>query len=777
MDQKYTSAEELAEGQESISISEFFEKNRQMLGFDSPARAIVTAIKEGVDNSLDATEESRILPDVYVGIEEKEDYYEVIIEDNGPGIVEENIPKVFGKLLYGSRFQKRVQSRGQQGIGISAAVLYSQITTGEPTEVKSKTMSQDMGREFRVIIDTETNEPEIKSKEKFEWDKEHGTRIKMKMEANMRSRSRLLDYIKSTAIVNPHARVEYEGPQKSLEFDRVTDEVPDKPEEIRPHPHGVNLGGLMKMIEETKHYSVRGFIKNEFTKVGDKTAQNILDSFRDRHYGREMSWKTSNIDEDNFEERIFEGVSRKKDEEIKAFSDGILSRLKEIDRVSYSEMREIFSETAEEVEEEYDTKFGDTVREKAMNEAWPILNDYKYNDIRELIDEATSKRKTGEVIDYMTYCMASEFSQAREKDRIRPSELEEFIKNSAELVSSEFEVSIGETSRENIFDKLWEVSKTVPEDIPKIKEFKSDRNMCRDLIEGMNETQVNRPSSKCLSPIGEELIEEGLRKEYDADFYSSTTRNASVYKGAPFIIEAGIAFGGDIEKDRAELIRYANKVPLVYQRGACLITDVTKNIGWRNYGLDQSDNSLPQDELVLMVHVASTNVPFTSQSKDAVASTPELETEVERAIREVSRDLKSYINKRDSLNKKREKRNVVTKLMPKFAEKISEITGDDEPDYHDSLSKIVKSILIEKDEDGLSIVNHLDSKEEIKIKISLEEEYDYNDDIWELNEDDMSLVWSGNIPEEEELELEYATEKEEDIEVLEIENEKYDMVE
>ncbi|MFB6232807.1 MAG: ATP-binding protein, partial [Haloarculaceae archaeon] len=97
-------AEELAESQRAISIAEFFEKNKHMLGFDSGARALVTAVKEGVDNSLDACEEADILPDIYVEIQEDRDYYRLIIEDNGPGITKEQIPKVFGKLLYGSRF-------------------------------------------------------------------------------------------------------------------------------------------------------------------------------------------------------------------------------------------------------------------------------------------------------------------------------------------------------------------------------------------------------------------------------------------------------------------------------------------------------------------------------------------------------------------------------------------------------------------------------------------------------------------------------------------------
>src|SRR6056297_773219 len=154
-------AEELAQSQRAISIAEFFEKNKHMLGFDSGARALVTAVKEAVDNALDACEEAGILPDIYVEIQEAGDYYRLVVEDNGPGITKEQLPKIFGKLLYGSRFHSREQNRGQQGIGISAAVLYSQLTSGKPAKITSRTQGSDGAQYFELIVDTDENEPEI----------------------------------------------------------------------------------------------------------------------------------------------------------------------------------------------------------------------------------------------------------------------------------------------------------------------------------------------------------------------------------------------------------------------------------------------------------------------------------------------------------------------------------------------------------------------------------------------------------------------------------------
>lgn len=773
-DKKEISAEELAKGQESISISEFFEKNRQMLGFDSKARAIVTAVKEGVDNSLDAAEEAGRLPEIKVDISKEDDYYVLTIEDNGPGIVEENIAKVFGKLLYGSRFQKRVQARGQQGIGISAAVLYSQITTGEPTMIKSKTSNQDRARLFKVVIDTEKNEPDIKEKRKVDWDKEQGTVIKLRMKANMRSRSRLLNYIKNTAIVNPHAHLILDEPQGKMEFERVSQNLPEKPEEIRPHPHGVDLGDLMRMMEETSCYSLSGFLQEEFSKVGQKTSQNIINNFRDKYYGMEMAWDMSRIQSENLSENVHD-VMRKKDKEVDYFVQSVEEMLGDFNFVSHHDIVEVVEDSSDKVEEEFDTRFGETVRKKAIKSIWSSFDTIKYSDLRSIIDNATSKRKKGETIDYISYALLEKFASHNSKERITDSELKYFVSKSGREVEEESSISIGEKSIENMIEALRDRMKTVPDDVPKIREIKDNRNMCRKLKESMNVTKVNRPSSKCLSPIGEELVEKGLRKEYDADFYTSATRDAGVYKGAPFVIEAGIAYGGQIEKDKAELLRFANRVPLVYQEGACVITDVTKSIGWRNYGLDQSDNSLPSDELVLMVHVASTNVPFTSESKDAIANTPELETEIERAIREVSRELKDYIKKKESLSKKREKRNVVTKLMPKLSEKLAEITGGDHPDYEESLSKIVKSILIEKEPDKIKLNNNLGTNESFEILINTDDDsITENDRVKEIDEGE--YLWEGKIEKGEEVLIEYKTEKSEDFEVKNLESEKYDLV-
>ena len=125
---------DMASRQRDISVSEFFLKNRHLLGFDTPAKALVTAVKEAVDNALDACEEAGILPDIRVEVRDRYGRSRVVVEDNGPGIVESQIARIFGKLLYGSKFHKLSQSRGQQGMGISAAGMYGQLTVGKPVQ-------------------------------------------------------------------------------------------------------------------------------------------------------------------------------------------------------------------------------------------------------------------------------------------------------------------------------------------------------------------------------------------------------------------------------------------------------------------------------------------------------------------------------------------------------------------------------------------------------------------------------------------------------------------
>ncbi len=489
-------AESLGRRQREISVAEFFQKNRHLLGFDNPAKALLTATKEAVDNSLDACEEAGILPEITVAIEEQaEDRFRLSITDNGPGIVRGQIPKVFGKLLYGSKFHILRQSRGQQGIGISAAGMYAQLTTGQPIRITSRTGKGRPAHFFEIQIDTTRNEPKVLTDREVPWDQEHGTRVEMDIAGTYKKGRRSVDdYIVQTALANPHATVHYRPP-KGDEFqrERLTSELPREPLAIRPHPYGVELGVLISMLRDTKGRSLRGALQQDFSRVSAKVAEEI--------------------------------------------------------------------------------------------------------------------------------CAAAGLNP-----NARPRSLE------VAQVEALFRA------------------------IPKVK--------------------IMAPPTSTIVPIGEALILEGLKQTLKADFYASTTRPPAVYRGNPFIVEAGLAYGGELPAEElVDLWRFANRVPLQYQQSACAITRGALTTDWRNYGMQQSKGALPAAPLVLFVHVASVWVPFTSESKEAIASYPEIIKELRLALQEVGRRLGAYLRHRRRLAEAEQKRSYITSYIPHIGIALREILG------------------------------------------------------------------------------------------------------
>ena len=684
-------------------------------------------------------------------------------------------------------------SRGQQGIGISAAVLYAQLTSGKPAKITSRTQGSDHAEYFELIIDTDTNEPEIRDSRATTWDRTHGTRIELEMEANMRARQQLHDYIKHTAVVNPHARVELREPglDEPLKFERGTDQLPAETSEIRPHPHGVELGTLIKMLNATESYSVSGFLQEEFTRVGKKTASKVIDSFRDRHFGRELSWPTPTHSVD-IAERVTEAVSNKGQTATNAFASGIEEILRGRERTAYSELVAIIDTVADEVEDETGRTFGSTVRENAVAAAWGELTaygseadsngadasesdasdeadtadgrDFLTPALYTLVDDATSTRKDDATVQAIAERLARRFDALDDpRFRLTHSALVAMVDDVGDATADYDGATVGDTARENIVDALWSASRTVPDAVPKVREISGDRDTSSELLEAMRETDILAPPTDCLSPITAELVEAGLRKEYNADFFAAATRDAEVHGGDPFIVEAGIAYGGELKSEgKIDLLRFANRVPLVYQQGACGSTDVVKRIGWRNYGLDQPGGSgLPNGPAVLMIHVASTNVPFTSESKDALANIPAIEDEIELAIREAARELKSYLNKRRSLQKRQEKQSVLSQILPEMADKVAEITGRQRPDIEGAMGRIMNNLCIDREVDGgtvtLSVENYSDRAEtpEITDIVSVEPQA-INGDASVVDLDgEWYIQWSPAVAAGEDAELTY----------------------
>ena len=522
-------AEELAKNQKAISVAEFFEKNRQILGFDSAPRALITCVKEAVDNSLDACEDGSILPDIFVQIKKSGDYYLVAIEDNGPGIVADEVPKVFAKLLYGSRFHVLRQSRGQQGIGISAAVLYSQLTSGKPAKVTSKIGPGHRATYCEVVINTAKNEPEVLRIEEVDWERPRGTRIELEMEgAYVRSRRQsVYGSLKSVAIVNPHARITLVEPDGNVEvFERATETLPKKSYAIQPHPEGIELGELIKLLRYTERKKLAGFLKETFSSIGSITSQELC--------------KMAALDPD---------------------------------------------------------------------------------------------RPPGSL----------------------------------------------------------------------------DHEDAKRLLAAFKKIKVKSPPVDCLSPIGEPLIKAGLEKEYRLDFIVTTIRPVSVYSGNPFLVEVGLGYGGELDREgRVDVLRFANRVPLVYQQGACAITHAIEGIPWKNYDLAQpGGDGIPTGPAVLLVHVVSTKIPFTSESKDAIADVPEILAEVELGLKEIARKLRRYMTRQSALSERREKEEIIRKILPRIASKLSDILHQDEPDIAPVVAKIMGNVCVRRiidRENGLMLV-------------------------------------------------------------------------
>lgn len=490
------SAGTLARSQRSISVSEFFLRNRHLLGFDSPHRAVLTAVKEAVDNSLDACEEAGILPEIRVSVENvTKSTYRVCVEDNGPGIVVEQLARVFGKLLYGSKFHRLFQSRGQQGMGISAAGMYGQLTTGEPMRVVSRTSADVPAREIHVSVDTAKNRPDIHEKRDIEWHRPHGTRIEITMEGHYhRGQHSVPMYLMLTSIANPHVRLHLTEPDgTTLTFDRSTSEPPPIPKGIKPHPYGVELGRLIAMLKQTEARDLRSFLRTEFCQVGRTRADQII-------------------------ERAGSGLS----------------------------------------------------------------------------------------------------------------------------------------------------ARSYPKRVARAKAVALHRAIA--------EVKIPAPPSDCVVPIGEEGVRRGLELELPATFYAVTTRPTAVYRGNPFAVEVGLAYG-HAERRTTRLIRFANRVPLLYQQSDCVMTRAVSELNWRHYGLAQTTGALPTGPLTILVHVASVWVPFTSESKEAVSSYPEIAREIELALRACGRKLATFLRKEHRLDAEREKRREIEKYLPHVAAALSEIVG------------------------------------------------------------------------------------------------------
>jgi len=270
---------------EEISPADFFYRNRDIAGFTNPARAIFSSVRELVENSLDASDQSHVPSDVYVrlsvddGAESSEgtDVYKLRVEDNGSGIPPRHIPSAFGQVLFGSKYKLK-QARGTFGLGGTMAILYGQITTHKPVHVASSTGTSRVYR-CKLMIDIQRNRPVILDRKiqvnKNKW---RGTMVEFWLEGDYpRAMSKILEYMKQTAVVTPYANITFVDPKGRLyKFTRVTSKMPRPPKETLPHPYGVDVEAVRRLIEITKTRNMIDFMKTHFHRIGERVSHNFL---------------------------------------------------------------------------------------------------------------------------------------------------------------------------------------------------------------------------------------------------------------------------------------------------------------------------------------------------------------------------------------------------------------------------------------------------------------------------------------------------------------------
>jgi DNA topoisomerase-6 subunit B len=613
-------AQTLAAGQRDISVSEFFAKNRHLLGFDSPRKALLTSVKEAVDNSLDACEEAGILPEIWVRIEqvgESGSRFRMSVQDNGPGIVRKQIPLIFGKLLYGSKFHRLRMSRGQQGIGISAAGMYGVLTTGKPVKIISKTDAKHPAHYYELRIDTKTNQPEIlngkgegvdipagkggaelMTKHAIEWvaanDRgdaiEHGTRVTIEMEAKFqRGRGSVEEYLEQTAIANPHARVHFIGPEgQERILERASDDLPPEPKEIKPHPYGVELGRLVTMLQEHPKITLAQFLTQSFSRVSHGTARKICDSAK-------LSARATTA-------KLGRGEA---DALYKAVQETRIPPPATDCIVPIGEQR-LLAGLRQVVPGEF---FTAATRPPSVYRGNPFLIEAALAFGGGVAAQRISREALGE--------LAGE-SDARS--------LRQFLTTTFAGVGSEGA------------DKILAEAELAPRQSP------------------------------------------AKLKKQELDALHEAMQHVSAEEGQNMTV-----------------LRFANRVPLQFQHAACAVTQTILSTNWRAYGLSQSRGSLPSGPVTVMVHVASVWVPFTSESKEAIAHYSEIQKEIRLALQAVGRKLGMYLRRRLRVAQEGQRRNIFLRYLGEVAGAVSQINGSDRAKLYEQLLAVAKRKTAEAD--------------------------------------------------------------------------------
>ncbi len=544
------------------SVAEFFKKNRHMLGYSGKVRSLTTAVHELITNSLDACEEAGILPDVYVKLERLgEEHYRLTVRDNGPGIPPHIVPKVFGKLLAGTKFHRMIQTRGQQGIGAAGVTMFVQITTGKPIHVKTSTGDGTVW-EMDVMVDVMKNEPIVKNRTHYpgSW---RGTEViaEMKEVEYNRGKYSVYEYLRRTAIANPHVRITFVDPDGKIHtFERSSLEPVRIGEEAKPHPFGITPDDLLSLSKVSKAKTVGRMLTNSLHGTGGKAVISLM--------------------------KVLPHVLKKPPREL-----------------TWSEAERIVA-------------------------AFQAIRFLSENRAARKLVEAKKKELT-------------------EEERLLFNQMKRYVRKI--------------TGEETTLEKTYEVMKA------------------------LSGVRIRGPRTDVLVPIGEERIRKSLRSNLKPSFVAVVERKPRVYSGGiPFQVEVGVAVGGNISS--FELMRFANRVPLLFDAGGCAITEAVKSIDWKRYGFPDFFNS----PVVVLVNVSSTHIPYTTAGKQAIADVPEVFNEIRQALMEVGRKLREYANKVNAVQELLQKKKVLEHYLPLIARSLADMSGEDEKAVETLLKNMVE---------------------------------------------------------------------------------------
>ena len=590
-----------------ISPSEFFYRNRDLAGYSNPTRSLYTAVREFVENSLDACDHSGILPNIHMIIKavdsEKPDpkQYILTVKDNGPGIPSKHVPLAFGTVLYGSKFGLK-QARGMFGLGATMAILYGQITTNKSVKVKSNEDGKTR-YDFEMLLDIQKNKPVIlKTEEKSS--SEQGLSVSICLEGDYsKAGTKIRDYVYQTSLITPYATISFDDPKgEKFHHKAIIRAMPPAPTIIAPHPYGIDVETIRRMLVDT-HYQIPN--------VDDKMIEKIR-----KELG--MAKKKFNYND----------IMKKADKKWKSLTRpvrvviSLMSFLQaDFEKLQRIRIEDVDLRNNKLVYWDYSTSQTIAVNMETENPYYKQL----------------ANTVQGESL---THFLTKRFQ------RVGPTAATEFCK----FAKFKPETRVGNMSDQELV-KLSDALQT---------------------YEGFRS-----PDPTCLAPLGEIPLEKGIERRFQPDFMAVVQRTASAYSGFPFIIEMGIAYGGNIKSNGLKVFRFANRIPLLYDEGSDVVLKVVNDTDWGRYKV-RSDTA----SMVIVSHICSTRVPYKTVGKENVADRPEIEKELRLALQFLSRKLSSYMSKKGQAEMAKKRANLYSKYLPLISQFCTELAGKKkEPNY------------------------------------------------------------------------------------------------